>query len=595
MEKELENKLLNFPHLIDYDEDSEDYEEESLAISTPLKNLKMEKKAKTLAEEGFNAVGESESSESEFENIEQDKELEVKLNLEVLLEKNGILFGKEDDLQGIDIIDEADEFSEIGENAEEMQTETDKIKHKMSLLVSVSEDNLLEETTADATVDLVCLIDCSGSMDGHKLAEVQKSLIYMIELMGDNDRMSLICFNSQATILNSLRVCSIENKRGRLRTKIQNLRAMGGTNIVGGLQKALKMLSKRTTKNQITSIFLLSDGNDSYKLQGLDVVFDAYDPKIGDYSIHTFGYGSDHDPELMTSLAEQKGGSFYYIEDLSTVDEAFIDCLGLLKSSVGYSAIAKLTFCKESEDVAAAFNSVQFGKVYGQGWMNDKQVRRESAMDEKLIKTTKFLKIGHITIGMRKDYVCELELEEGVLDTEKSLNLIRVELIVTKDTAKGAKKVRVQSQYGEITLIPKSEILSSKTKIEVNEEVGTQLLRIQGAQVMKKARKFMFQDKLDEAKSVFDNFQTSLNKFKKLDVILDNLRSDVGRAQVFLQQPQAQKPHAPQRRMFTHSLQQRAHNYSSQSSNPYWSKKGMYENTRQKKMKTKLAFMKNCG
>lgn len=155
--------------------------------------------------------------------------------------------------------------------------EGEKIEHNLRLLVSVNENNLIEETTSDATVDLVCLVDCSGSMEGYKMAELQKSLIYMIELMGDQDRLSLICFNSQVTILNGLRVCTIENKRGRLRSKIQNIRAMGGTNIVGGLRKALKLLSKRTTKNQISSIFLLSDGNDSYNLQGLDLVFDMFD------------------------------------------------------------------------------------------------------------------------------------------------------------------------------------------------------------------------------------------------------------------------------------------------------------------------------
>lgn len=182
-------------------------------------------------------------------------------------------------------IDEADEFEEIDEESVDKKAdqgslekdEGEKIEHNLRLLVSVNENNLIEETTSDATVDLVCLVDCSGSMEGYKMAELQKSLIYMIELMGDQDRLSLICFNSQVTILNGLRVCTIENKRGRLRSKIQNIRAMGGTNIVGGLRKALKLLSKRTTKNQISSIFLLSDGNDSYNLQGLDLVFDMFD------------------------------------------------------------------------------------------------------------------------------------------------------------------------------------------------------------------------------------------------------------------------------------------------------------------------------
>lgn len=491
MEKKLENKLSEFPHLINSDEDSEDYEEESLAAVTPLKNLKMERKQKMMTEEGFDAVGESESSESEFENIEDSKELEVGLNMDILLSKNGIIFGREDEAQDIEVIDEADEFEDIGdikeENSQTIEKPKSKIKHNLNMLMTISETNLLEETTADATVDLVCLLDCSGSMEGSKLAEVQKSLIYMIELMGENDRMSLISFNSQATILNTLRICTLENKRGRLRTKTKNLTATGGTNIVGGLKKALKMLSKRTTKNQVTSIFLLSDGNDSYNLQGLDLIFDIYDSKIGDYSINTFGYGTDHDPELMTKLADEKKGSFYYIEDLHTVADSFIDCLGLLKSSVGYSAVAKVTFCEDSPDVQAAFCSLKFGKTFGKGWLTEKQLSRANGINLKNTSgvNSKFLNIGCITIGMRKDYICQLELEEGELGTEKSVNLVKVELMVTKDTDSGPKKVRVQSHYRGINLFPKGQMAISKSKIEESEEVRTQMLRIKGASVMR--------------------------------------------------------------------------------------------------------------
>ena len=101
-------------------------------------------------------------------------------------------------------------------------------------------------------------------------------------------------------------------------------------------------------------------------------MFDTYDAIIGDYSVNTFGYGSDHEPELMTKLAEEKNGCFYYIEDLTTVDEAFIDCLGLLKSSVGYSAVAKVSFCQNNENVKKSISGLKFSKTYGQGWMSDK-------------------------------------------------------------------------------------------------------------------------------------------------------------------------------------------------------------------------------
>jgi len=53
------------------------------------------------------------------------------------------------------------------------------------------------------------------------------------------------------------------------------------------------------------------------------------------YTIHTFGFGNDHDSKLMTSLSDLKDGKFYFVEKLDTVDECFVDCLGGLISVVG--------------------------------------------------------------------------------------------------------------------------------------------------------------------------------------------------------------------------------------------------------------------
>ena len=204
-------------------------------------------------------------------------------------------------------------------------------------MVTVEESSTNEDVSLeDITVDLVCLIDCSGSMEGHKLREVQKTLIYMMELLSDKDRLSIVVFNSDSAVLNSFRRCTKENKSGKLLRNIKQFTANGGTNVVGGLKKAFKLLSKRKTKNQISSIFLLSDGNDNYDLKGLDELLDTFRDHTGDYVLNCFGFGDDHNPEMMIKLCQPTGGSFYYINDLDTVDEAFVDCIGLLKSSLGY-------------------------------------------------------------------------------------------------------------------------------------------------------------------------------------------------------------------------------------------------------------------
>eukprot|EP00330_Aristerostoma_sp_ATCC50986_P011491 CAMPEP_0114600014 /NCGR_PEP_ID=MMETSP0125-20121206/22507_1 /TAXON_ID=485358 ORGANISM="Aristerostoma sp., Strain ATCC 50986" /NCGR_SAMPLE_ID=MMETSP0125 /ASSEMBLY_ACC=CAM_ASM_000245 /LENGTH=131 /DNA_ID=CAMNT_0001807567 /DNA_START=541 /DNA_END=932 /DNA_ORIENTATION=- len=62
----------------------------------------------------------------------------------------------------------------------------------------------------------------------------------------------------------------------------------------------------------------------------------------GNYSINTFGYGSDHDPELMTKIADLKSGSFYFVEELGVVDECFVDCLGGLMSQIAKNMELKI-------------------------------------------------------------------------------------------------------------------------------------------------------------------------------------------------------------------------------------------------------------
>lgn len=53
------------------------------------------------------------------------------------------------------------------------------------------------------------------------------------------------------------------------------------------------------------------------------------------FTINTFGFGRDHDAAMMNEISNLKDGSFYYIENIKTVDEAFVNALGGLISVVG--------------------------------------------------------------------------------------------------------------------------------------------------------------------------------------------------------------------------------------------------------------------
>jgi hypothetical protein len=49
------------------------------------------------------------------------------------------------------------------------------------------------------------------------------------------------------------------------------------------------------------------------------------------FTIHSFGFGKDHDPKLMNEISKLRDGNFYFIEKLDLVDECFVDALGKFK------------------------------------------------------------------------------------------------------------------------------------------------------------------------------------------------------------------------------------------------------------------------
>ena len=48
--------------------------------------------------------------------------------------------------------------------------------------------------------------------------------------------------------------------------------------------------------------------------------------------MYTFGYGAEHDSELLNAIASAGNGIFYYIDNPDNIPESFCDCLGGLLS-----------------------------------------------------------------------------------------------------------------------------------------------------------------------------------------------------------------------------------------------------------------------
>lgn len=195
-----------------------------------------------------------------------------------------------------------------------------------------------------------------------------------------------------------------------LLTIVNGIHANGGTNINSGLQLALKVMRERKQINKVTSIFLLSDGQDKGAEQSFkQSLQEQRNKQLGSFTLHSFGFGSDHDEQLMSKLCKIKDGAFYFIKQLATLDEAFCNALGAI-----ISLVANQVNIKISNIAKNIVEGVRIGKVYGQMWQK---------LSEKQYK----IKITQLMSGITRDFVFELEIpaiDGEVGDIDRDHNVI---------------------------------------------------------------------------------------------------------------------------------------------------------------------------
>ncbi|PAN51647.1 hypothetical protein PAHAL_9G609800 [Panicum hallii] len=236
-------------------------------------------------------------------------------------------------------------------HAEYSAVARDSSHDNFAVLVHVKAPGIVDSEAAAgdaprAPLDLVTVLDVSGSMRCRdKLALVKQAMGFVIDNLGPDDRLSVVSFSSGARrVTRLLRMSGIG--KGVASEAVESLTAGGGTNIAEGLRTAAKVLGERRHRNAVSSVILLSDGQDNYTVRqtrGSVPNYEALVPPFfvpagtGDRSappIHTFGFGHNHDAAAMNVIAEATGGTFSYIENEGAIQDAFAQCIGGLLTVV---------------------------------------------------------------------------------------------------------------------------------------------------------------------------------------------------------------------------------------------------------------------
>ena len=213
--------------------------------------------------------------------------------------------------------------------------------HKTFLKISLTGFELsgIEERTP-ANVALV--LDESGSMTGEKLEEAKEAALLAVDLLNEDDILSIISYDSHVRVLvPATRVAD----KSDIRRAIRAMKAGGQTALFAGVSKGAREIRKFIDKERVNRIILLSDGQAN--------VGPSTSTELGELgkslgkegiSVTTIGLGAGYNEDLMANLAGYSDGNHAFVEDPEDLVKIFNYEFGDVLSVVAQDLLIRIEF-----------------------------------------------------------------------------------------------------------------------------------------------------------------------------------------------------------------------------------------------------------
>jgi len=171
------------------------------------------------------------------------------------------------------------------------------------------------EAAARPHLSVHLVLDTSGSMQGEAIERARQAAQTLVDRLAPTDDFSLTTFSDGAEVKVSDGL--VGARREAIKEIIAGLREGGGTNIGEGLRLGYLQAGLKTIpEDAVRVVLLLSDGQptsgitDRGRLARL--ALDAFQDGI---QTSSFGLGTSYDGELMSAVASDGAGGYYYLRD----------------------------------------------------------------------------------------------------------------------------------------------------------------------------------------------------------------------------------------------------------------------------------------
>ncbi|MCL4161769.1 UNVERIFIED_CONTAM: hypothetical protein GTU68_033488, partial [Idotea baltica] len=324
-------------------------------------------------------------------------------------------------------------------------------KGRYLLLLGVNARSAVEERKP---WNLTFLVDVSGSMQGEdRLGLVKRSLKYLVEQMGKEDKVSIVTYAGSASL--ALDGSGMEQKNKILQA-IENLQSGGSTHGSAGIALAYNVNSKHSISEGVNRVILATDGDFNVGVQShTELVSIIEKQRKTGISLSTIGVGQGnfHDG-TMEQLANKGNGNYFYLDSFQEARKVF-----------GTKLAGTIETVAKDVKLQIEFNPEHVAEYRLIGYENRALENQDFANDK--------VDAGEIGVGHTVTALYEITFKDSTLEKNEESRYkeqAKGEVNISKDL-KGELaflKVRYKEPKGSVSKLLTFPILKSKIKLSTD-------------------------------------------------------------------------------------------------------------------------------
>ncbi len=186
-----------------------------------------------------------------------------------------------------------------------------------------ADDVFVDDAAVKQHVDMVIVLDQSGSMRGQKIQYAREAIQGLISDLSEGDRFALVGYSDGVWKYSPLTEIS-KRTRQNFQSIVSHIQPGGNTNLGGGLQEGIQTLLQASERGNIQKVVLISDGLANRGIVEPNALGNMASIAVeNEFAISTVGVGQDFNEHVMTAIADRGAGNYYYLANPQTFAAVF--------------------------------------------------------------------------------------------------------------------------------------------------------------------------------------------------------------------------------------------------------------------------------